>query len=383
MKKHVVLAAGLAVLSTNAFATKARMEALGQNANRGSLFIQDNRNIFRNAAQVNSMKNYVVTEWGTANYATDDTSAAPKAEGGFFREAGAFSYGLYFGSDINNFGNIRTGTAPVTGGMAVGEAGFLSPGNKLDLFLAGDAGVVEWGVRLGYGANKDKASSATATPATFERKASNLDLGLGIIFGDLQAYTNLDIVNKSEGGSQSNDEWEGDFGWELGVNYTFMGYTAWVEYGRQGAEYTNNGATTNKPEWERANWDIGVGRTHEVSSSGRVYYSLGYMETADETKAGTVKQTGHTKSMPLTFGYEADATSWLTLRGSIAQDVNVFRSRRDGANTTDVAAGGTLNFGKLKVDGTIGTLNNANGAGEIGTLALDKLATRVAVHYWF
>ena len=49
MKKHIVVAAGLAVLSTGAFATKARMTALNQDASQGSFYIQDERNAFRSA----------------------------------------------------------------------------------------------------------------------------------------------------------------------------------------------------------------------------------------------------------------------------------------------------------------------------------------------
>ena len=46
MKKHIVVAAGLAVLSTGAFATVARMSALNQTA-QGSYYIQDERNAFQ------------------------------------------------------------------------------------------------------------------------------------------------------------------------------------------------------------------------------------------------------------------------------------------------------------------------------------------------
>ena len=97
MKKHIAIAAGLAVLSTSAFATKARMNALGQGDDRGSFYIQDSRNVFRNASDVNNMTNYVVTEWGTAA-ATEDSVTAPGAEGGFFRSAGQFNYCLLYTS---------------------------------------------------------------------------------------------------------------------------------------------------------------------------------------------------------------------------------------------------------------------------------------------
>ena len=56
--------------------------------------------------------------------------------------------------------------------------------------------------------------------------------------------------------------------------------------------------------------------------------------------------------------------------------------KKSEANTTNVAAGATLNFGNLKVDGVIGTQGNGS-ATENGTLRTDNLMSRVSVHYWF
>ena len=68
MKKHLVVAAGLAVLSTGAFASKARMAALSQDASYGSFYLEDNRNAFRSSNSVNSMSNYMITEWGKSSF---------------------------------------------------------------------------------------------------------------------------------------------------------------------------------------------------------------------------------------------------------------------------------------------------------------------------
>jgi len=55
MKKSVLVVAGLAVLSTSAFASKARMEALGQGS-ASSLYLSDSRSVFLNAASLNDTK---------------------------------------------------------------------------------------------------------------------------------------------------------------------------------------------------------------------------------------------------------------------------------------------------------------------------------------
>ena len=89
MKKTLVVAAGLAVLSTSAFATKSRMTALNQNAGQGSYYIDDERNVFRTAGAFSG--NYVYMEHGS-------NGASGDAEGGFFREGSSMHYGLYLNS---------------------------------------------------------------------------------------------------------------------------------------------------------------------------------------------------------------------------------------------------------------------------------------------
>src|SRR5690606_12991304 len=104
---------------------------------------------------------------------------------------------------------------------------------------------------------------------------------------------------------------------------------------------------------------IGVGHTHEVSATSRLFTNLQYENGKEKDKVANT--TEKESKLPLTIGFEADATSWLALRGSIKQVVLVNTEKdnagkkKSQANTTDVAAGATLNFGKLKVDGMIGT----------------------------
>ena len=118
MKKHLMIATGLAVLSTSAFASKARMTALNQDTTFGSFYLEDNRNVFRSSNGVNSLNNYVITEWGDAD----------SAEGGMFKSSGSLNYGLYLNSAAH--GNINSGAA-LTG----------SP-SRLDVVVGGDADLV-------------------------------------------------------------------------------------------------------------------------------------------------------------------------------------------------------------------------------------------------
>ena len=104
MKKQIALAMGLAVISGSAFASKARLQALGEDTD-GSQYISDNRNIFLNAAHVNYHKDMVTFEAGDQSNA--DATSTPNAEGGFLRAHNNMVYGLYFGADAGRDDGVR------------------------------------------------------------------------------------------------------------------------------------------------------------------------------------------------------------------------------------------------------------------------------------
>jgi len=139
MKKTLVVAAGLAVLSTSAFATKSRMTALNQDSGRGSYYIDDERNAFRTAGSFGG--NYVYVEHG----ASAASGVGGTAEGGFFREGSSMSYGLYLNSSEHGQLASAAGTVTVEG---VNVPVAIDPA-RVDLFLKLNSGM-NWGVRLGY-----------------------------------------------------------------------------------------------------------------------------------------------------------------------------------------------------------------------------------------
>jgi hypothetical protein len=367
MKRNVLVIAGLAVLSTNAFASKARVQALGQDANRGSEYIADSRNVFRNPAALNETKNYLVTEWGGS--VNTDANNAPRAEGGFFREMGAFNYGLYLGNEGDNTGRSQAANS------------FLAQDNALDLFIAGDMGV-KWGARLHYANSKDQATSA------FEKKNTAYGVGLGVVAGAIEGYANVDISDKSTGATAARDVSKLKPSYLVGGSFTWTDYTFFASYENRKTEVSGTTTSTTKDSTIVA----GVGRTMEINPTARIFGDAKVSIATNSVTAGKTK----TNTLPVTFGMEADATSWLTLRGAVSQNLflnevkNTSGKKSTKANTTTVAAGATLNFGKLKVDGLIGTSDasrsgtvSANNGTNAGTLTTDNLMTRVAVSYWF
>jgi len=376
MKKQIVIATGLAVLSTSAYATKARMDALGQDSDQGSFYIQDTRNIFRNAAHVNTFKNYVATEWGTSNN-DDDSTTAPHAEGGFFREMGSFAYGVYFGNEAGANNDRRDGgSLGYAGAVTVGAGNFVYHDNALDLFFGGDMGV-QWGARLHYASNNNEVSGSP------KAEQSALGLGLGIVMGDLEASANLGLSDESKEGAAAGAKFD-NTGMDVNLSYGLGDMTVFAGYDADTIKYVS-GTGAAEVKSERTTLEAGVAKTHEVSSTARVTAALSYknVKSTDTPATGTATEVT-TNQLPLWLTYEAEANSWLTLRGSVGQAVIVnteetktaTTDKKTQPNQTAVNAGATLSFGKLKVDGSIGTTT-------AGRLNLDTVMTRVGVHYWF
>jgi hypothetical protein len=185
----------------------------------------------------------------------------------------------------------------------------------------------------------------------------------------------------------------------IGVGYDWMDFTFFADYNKQGSEYNAGGAGTVNDTTEQTVLTVGAGYTKEMSSTSRMFTDISFVKTSAEDVDGattTAKVEASTSTLPLTVGFETDATSWLTLRGSVSQNIfiNSLKVKNGTANensstinnTTNVQAGATLTFGKLMIDGMIGTTgaNRAGGAAaDQGVLATDNLMTQVAVHYWF
>ncbi len=372
MRKNVLLVAGLVVLSTSAFASKSRMIALGQGSE--SRFVGDSRSVFINPAEVNNYKNYVITEWGTSANTTD-TDSAPRAEGGFFREMGSFAYGLYLG---NNDSRIAT--------VGATNRAFDAKTNALDLFFGGDMGL-KWGAKVHFATSKDESATGTGS-VTLTQKTSSLGLGLGAVHGDFDFSINADLADKANGTAGSAgvaaDESKLKPSFTVDTGYNWMGNKFYAMFNSDKREEKLTATTNYKQSEIRAGW----GRVHDVSPTAKVFMDAYLSIGSDEN----ITATGKTKyqRLPLTIGMETDATSWLALRGSVSQNAIIGQTKNTAgkkvtdANSTTVNGGATLTFGKLKVDGVVGTTSTTGTAGsKTGALQTSNLLTRVGLTYNF
>lgn len=142
-----------------ATAAKARLgnAIIGGNEvteSEGTHFIKDTRNIFLNPAAVNEYKNYVVTEWGASAEARANDAEANE-EGGFFREAGSFAYGVYLGNRATQSSTERNSEPEEFTASDFSVKAFVST-DEYHRFLRGEAGL-EYGASITYGTGIDKA----------------------------------------------------------------------------------------------------------------------------------------------------------------------------------------------------------------------------------
>ncbi len=375
MKKQLAGALVLAVLAPSAFASKARLQALGED-NYGSQFINDNRNIWLNAAQINNHKDLVTYEFGTEN--SSDDAATARGEGGVYKSMGNMVYGVHFGGASSTANALRTG-AGLTGAAEQ---------NNVDVFVGGDAGL-KWGANLGYAKTADESGPLSA---------ESMRTRLGVIMGDFQAYGNVNLINNAKG--TDGDKFEGKLGYQVGVIQAWEGNTIFADYRSFEAENK-----TQKDDIGLKRLEVGFGRVERLNDKSNLFLKASYLMADVENDASTNNfgvgncGTGNaavlceeykTSQVPVTVGLETEATSWLTLRGSVGAVVWGSEEDKDNErtiqNATIINAGATLKFGELSVDGVVGnstgTATAANGT-DSGTLRTDVLMSRVSMTYRF
>jgi hypothetical protein len=396
MKKSLIAIAGLAVLSTSAYASKARLQALGQESD-GSFYIDDQRNTFYNPAHYNMYNNFVITEWGNdGSELTGTPGSATRAEGGFARQAGNFVYGVYVGDDKQGLRNTNAQAVNGAGNLGTATDEFLTDNNRVTLSFAGNAGI-KWGASLWYSKQSEQLNDAGTVR---ELEGDTMGLRAGAAGNNWQGYAVLDLKDEATGTAdatpapvdQIRDTYEADTGILVGGTYT-MG--AWVfngEYEKSGFEASEFSADPKIGTSETKRMKLAAGNSKKLADKASFWWDLHWEKSDTERKelgqARNSEENGW--DLGINMAFEAQATSWLTLRGSVKQDLlskdevvtnasPAITTEVEGKGTTVVAAGASLTYGKLMIDGVISEDVGTNGGYQLGTDTL----TQVSVHYWF
>lgn len=325
MKKLLIVAACLGMQS--AYATKARMSALGQDAARGSFYIEDNRNIWRSANAVNELDQMVTIEHGTNYLDGNGNNQTATAEGGFFMPFGGHQIGFYLNND--NYGKVE--------GVGGAESG------RAELFF-GRPSMMNFGLRLGYETINLDANDTDGT---------SFDLGVSADISGVDLWFNyVPEITITVGGADK----EVDATMNLGAKYALGSYDVFFEYEKSDDD----------------NSEITLGTAHVHGFEGGFYFhDLVLAQTDDGTNSDTKVSIG--------FGVEYQAASWLQWRMSARQALLQSGDSGVSASDTTVGAGAALTFKDLSIEGSLqGIVNTAN-----TTLGTNDLLSNVSVKYNF
>lgn len=418
MNKFLMIGAVLAVVSAPAFATKARLISLGEDAS-GSQYINDNRNIFLNAAYANLHKNSVILEVGgdgqsgsvnNSTIAKLDTDTTPQAEGGILVESGNLTYGFYYGAEsaavqeARRYLNIKDRLA--------------HQDNQLDFFVAGENSV-KWGVNLTYSSVENDSR---------DLKSDTLSARLGVIKDNIEGFLNVSLMNELDGrlyadpanagasATNNKEKFEGKLGYELGGTYAlskgkvfgFWRHAGWDQESDESpvtaAPGPAGGVYNGKAEGQTDRFILGYGLEEKLSDKATLFTRVSYVANKREFKTATQGKVNlDDYQVPVVVGLEYDSTSWLTLRGSVSQSIvseqdynydpalrtagvvnpiitgGFKQGKRTFPSTTAVRAGATLKFGEFSIDGLV----MRETGGDNGVLDTENLLTRVGMTYRF
>ena len=354
MKKLMMIAV-VTLASASAFASKARLSALsynGSNTNGLSAnapHLIDTQTIFVNPADLTTMGSWATFETGSTDATPATTpNTAPNAEAGFARASGDARWGFYLG---------HTTIATTLRHVAVGSpaAGtYLIEENPINLFYAAKMADISWGLGLNY-SNSDKKALG---------KQFSTGVTGGMRMGAWDASLGLGVADTAEIGT---NKWTGKMSADLRAGYAMDTWYFYGQYNMNGGKHEVASATT--ADLENSMIKLGAINTTKVDG-GEFFWGAAYAMDTVNNKAGTGAKT-ESSYLPFVVGIEADAASWLVLRGSVTQDVLLSQEKKSPgetttrANNTTVAAGAGIKFNKFTLDGAIagqstGVINGAS-----------------------
>jgi hypothetical protein len=372
MKKLLVIAA-VTLASGGAFASKARLAALG-NAEH----LVDTQTIFENPADIALWGDWATFEMGTGafSYSPPAGNAGTGAlgttnpEGGIVRSAGDARWGAYLGHHSATAALSRL--ASINGvGLAIQEE------NPLEVFYA-MKGDINWGASLFY-SNSDKKATH------LKQDSAGLRLGARTAVWDANLSVGLSNNAKDETVGATK-EVKGKSGARLGGGYYFDTLYVYGSYGMSGFKSSANSVDTK--DYDGSQLAVGVIDTMKKDGTD-FFYGVSYHMDSYKQKIGTEQKT-EASYLPVVIGIEAEATSWAVLRASITQNL-ILGSIKDetgiatGAaltdtntwnNSTTVAAGTGLKFNKFTFDGTLGAATN-------GVVNTTNLLANASLTYMF
>lgn len=394
MKNLLTLA--IILSSATAFATRSRMNALGNSAH-----LSDVNTVYGNPADMMSYKDSLTLETGSTilTYVNQPVPGAAVvqagpgngAEGLLIRSMGDAKMGLSLGHDNAMVFAHRSLMDTNTATADIDRSTVLTQQNPFVLLYAAKSGDMAWGASLEYSNHNNKTTSA-------EAKESSMAINLGARTSMWDAAANVLLTNTWEKGTAATtkSEFKGNSGFSISGGYNAS--SDLYVYGNVtsgGFKSTNTAAnvSTDGVAFDQMDYKLGVVSTMKQDAN-EFFYGVALASTSLQQKTAAITpaaQKTTAMSLPLIIGLEADANSWLTLRGSVTQTVLINDSKTapdgggaaspdlsPGANNTTFAAGTSLKLNAVTLDGTILT-----GGSQDLNAGAGKLFTQVGLTYNF
>lgn len=378
MKQLLVIAIALA--SANAFASRARVNALGN-----AVQLIDTQTVMSNPADMMFIGDYANFESGT----TATTTLQSNAEGTVTRSYGNSKVGLTLGYQSKNASAFSNGTGTpglrFAASQAFLTAAFGAPvaglglttvkGQQNPVNLHYGTKIDDWAVAgtLVYSNYNDKVAS---------EKESSSGLRLGARNDVWDAKAGIGLGNNYENGT---DKFSGTAGYSAGVGYKMEDWYFNGNFEMAGFKVEKAGTETAKLDYTAI--ALAAVKSHKTEG-GNLFYGV---TLAQDERKFTFGGSQTSLSLPIIVGFEAEAATWLTLRGSVSQKTLINSSKVEsagttasefapGANSTVAAVGAGLKFNKLTVDGS---LQGLTGGAQTQELNGNKLLGQVGVTYLF
>lgn len=340
MKKLLVIA--IALTAINAQATRARVSALAN-----SPHLIDAATVYNNPADVHWLGgDYVNIETGATDTFATPVNSPANGEGMVVRGMGDAKMGLSLGHQSSN-----ASVSGLRGAGAFVPAAFQhNQQNPLELTYGMKSGEMGWAGTLVYSNYNDKTAS---------NKESSLGVRLGARAGNWDAALRLGLTNTVE--VAASGKYTGTLG--IGANGGYMWDNIYFHGSMQMVGYkTENTVGTETAKFDNQTYRLGA-MTSVKKDGSEFFYGIALAQSNSKESVSDSKQT--TLGLPVWIGVEADAASWLTLRGSITQTTQLAHNSKTevggttvaetapGTGDTTVAAGAGLKFNKVTVDGTL------------------------------
>jgi len=359
MKKVLLVVVALA--STNAFATRARVNALGN-----SPHLVDTQTVYSNPADMMIMGDYVTMETGT----TAGGAEGANAEGMVTRSMGDSKMGLSLGHQSKN--------ASATWGLRAlaGFATIKSQQNPVEFSYGMKTADMNWAATLVYSNYNDKVAS---------EKESSMGIRTGLRMGALDAKLNIGLTNTYE--NATDGKFKGNMGLTAGAGYAMDNLYVSGAVTMAGFK-AENAAGTETKDYSATEIAASAVSSHKKDGN-EFFYGAGLTSVNTKEKVADSKTTQ--LYLPVWMGLEVDAASWLTVRGSVTQKTLINSTKVEtgattttetapGANSTAVAVGAGMKWNKLTLDGSLTGLSGAAANQKVdGT----NLLGQVGVTYMF